>query len=128
MSQINQYLLNNIRTLEFLDFHLLFPYFMLFLPRILFPLRGCTPNIGHFPTIAVFLLCSLHILILIYMFTIFVHYSSLPVTSSMFNFLLPKIHQLVVLSVIKPFKRFGKYLIFPLLEQNSKLRMFFSQD
>lgn len=71
MSQINQYLLNNIRTLEFFDFPLLFPYFMLFLSRILFPLHGCTPNIGHFSYCCCFLLCSLHMLIFIYMFTIF---------------------------------------------------------
>lgn len=128
MSQINQYLLNNIRTLEFFDFPLLFPYFMLFLPRILFPLHGCTPNIAHFSYC-----CCFHyaVYICLYLSTclpFFVHYSSLHITSSMFNFPLPEIHQLVVLSVIKPFKLCGKYLIFPLLEQNSKLRMFFSQD
>lgn len=128
MSQINQYLLKNSRALEFFDFPLLFPYFMLFLPGILFPLHGWTPNVGHFSCCCCFLLCSLHMLVFIYMFTIFC--SLLFLTHHFFHVQFPSSRNTSVSSsfMIKLFKLRGKYLLLPLLEQNSTLRMFFSQD
>lgn len=83
------------------------------------------PILVIFPTVAVFYYAVYICLYLSICLPFSVHYSSLHITSSIFNFLLPEIHQLVVLSVIKPFKHCRKYFIFLLLEPNSKLRMFF---